>query len=221
MPWSCEQDPGAGSSLPPAAGPCPAGGLLPPAASPCSALGSSPGRLSAEPGRRQRPCPGTQPLGHSRDPALHHSPGHPCRCPAAPSPPLCTSQQRRPGSSWQGRDVAGPGAPSRNLPCTALQPEPYRVRSCADCSCTELSSARTLQAACNPCVPGACAQSPQPCCAVQRSCSWAQLSLCTRALLPAALSGPRARPSSAPQAQPKALQSPLGGFGDEPTDLRP
>ena len=45
--------------------------------SPCSALGSSPGRMSAEPGRQQSPCPGTQPLGHSRDPALHHSPGHP------------------------------------------------------------------------------------------------------------------------------------------------
>ena len=51
--------------------------------SPRSALGSSPGRLSAEPGRRQSPCPGTQPLGHSRDPALHHSPGHPAAPPAA------------------------------------------------------------------------------------------------------------------------------------------
>ena len=75
------------SSLPQAAGSghqqdpalsCPARGLLTATASSHSTLGSSLGRLSAEPGRQQRPCPGTQPLGHSRDPALHHSPGHPC-----------------------------------------------------------------------------------------------------------------------------------------------
>ena len=50
--------------------PCPAvpcRGAPSPHTSPRSALGSSPGTLSAEPGRRQSPCPGTQPLGHSRD----------------------------------------------------------------------------------------------------------------------------------------------------------
>ena len=63
--------------------PLPFRGAPSPHTSPRSALGSSPGRLSAEPGRRQSPCPGTQPLGHSRDPALHHSPGHPAAPPAA------------------------------------------------------------------------------------------------------------------------------------------
>ena len=37
--------------------------LFPPTASPQSATGSSPGRLSAEPGRWQSPCPGTQAPG--------------------------------------------------------------------------------------------------------------------------------------------------------------
>ena len=136
------------------------------AGSPCPALPlskplGSPGRLSAEPGRWQRPCPGTQPLGHSRDPALHHSPGHPCRCPAAPSPPRCTSHERHPGSSWPGRDVLDPGAPSRNLPCTVLQPESYRMQSCEGFSCTELLSACTLRAAWNPFLPG-CLRSEPP-----------------------------------------------------------
>ena len=63
--------------------PLPCRGAPSPHTSPRSALGSSPGRLSAEPCRRQSPCPGTQPLGHSRDPALHHSPGHPAAAPAA------------------------------------------------------------------------------------------------------------------------------------------
>ena len=61
----------------------PCRGAPSPHTSPRSALGSSLGRLSAEPGRRQSPCPGTQPLGHSRDPALHHSPGLPAAPPAA------------------------------------------------------------------------------------------------------------------------------------------
>ena len=56
--------------------PLPCRGAPSPHTSPRSALGSSPGRLSAEPGRRQSPCPGTQPLGHSRDPALHNRNGY-------------------------------------------------------------------------------------------------------------------------------------------------
>lgn len=59
---------------------------------------------------------------------------------------------------------------------------------------------------------GACRQCPQTRCALQRSCSWAELSLCSAAHLPGAPSVPGARPSSAPEDQHKAALSlsPLG-----------
>ena len=53
----------------------------------------------------------------------------------------------------------------------------------------------------------ACRQCPQPCCAWQRSCSWAELSLCSAARLPSAPSMPGAQPSSAAEDQPKAALS--------------
>ena len=65
---SCEPPAPGSSSVSRRPLPCPAlPGAPSPHTSPRSALGSSPGTLSAEPGRRQSPCPGTQPLGHSRD----------------------------------------------------------------------------------------------------------------------------------------------------------
>jgi len=51
------------------------GSLLPPTASPRDAV-RSPGRLSADPGRQQSPCPSTQPVGCT-DPALKDSLGKP------------------------------------------------------------------------------------------------------------------------------------------------
>jgi len=91
----------------------------------------------------------------------------------------------------------------------ALQPETYLVKGCADFSSGQLSASSFSQ------LPSihlfsplsvCCGQSPQPCCTVQRCCSWVELSLCTRALLPGALSVPGARPSSTSEAQPKALK---------------
>ena len=85
--------------------PLPCWGAPSPHTSPLSALGSSLGRLSAEPGRRQSPCPGTQPLGHSRDPALQQpwapgcTPGcTACRHPGTRSPQGCalTMKHRSP-----------------------------------------------------------------------------------------------------------------------------
>lgn len=139
------------------------GGLLPPAASPRSALGSSPGRLSAEPGRRQRPCPGTQPLGHSRDPALHHSPGHPC---------------------LHARLLLPPGA-------AAALPSSQRLTGVRAGKCSPPAS--SVHPATSACLYPLCLcrQCPQPCCAGQRSCSWAELALCSAARLPGAPLGPR------------------------------
>jgi len=59
--------------------------LFPHTASACAAVRSSPGRLSADPGRRQSPCPGTQPPlaqgrcpeGQPWAPLAAHTPSHP------------------------------------------------------------------------------------------------------------------------------------------------
>ena len=77
-----------------------------------------------------------------------------------------------------------------------------RCQEPADVSCHTLPSVVVLLSASKPSLLlsslcASCGQSPQPCCAVQRSCSWAQLSLCS-ACQELCL-GPGARPSSAAQ----------------------
>ena len=91
-----------------------------------------------------------------------------------------TRPSRRP---FQELQLHGPAA--RPLPCQGL----CRFLLQAALSILPLPTASKpsllLSSLC-----ASCGQSPQPCCAVQRSCSWAQLSLCTTALLPRALSVP-------------------------------
>ena len=71
---------------------------------------------------------------------------------------------------------------SRTLICIALLPETYCVADCEDFSHHEFSAVLKLPIALNFSLPpsspvGACRQCPQPCCTLQRSCSWAELSL--------------------------------------------
>jgi len=128
--------------------------------SPRSALGSSPGRLSAEPGKQQSPCPRTQPLEHSRDPALHHSPGHPaaplaaqpaavlghsalrvCFDAAALKPSAGADRQRNTNCLqddllWDVPDLVYP----RGKAATFLQSETYPVKVCEQSSSGELTA---------------------------------------------------------------------------------
>lgn len=86
---------------------------------------------------------------------------------------------RHTGRSCPFRGVPAEGHPPRNLTCIVLQQETYHAKSCEGLFCTEISSAPTLILL--PLIPfclGGCSQSPQPCCAVQRGCSWAELSVC-------------------------------------------
>jgi len=101
----------------------------------------------------------------------------------------------------------------------ALKPDTYCVKDSEDFSTSELSAVSHST------VPviffshlasllGACRQCPQPYCAFQKSCSWAELCLCHTAWLSWAPSIPVAQPSSAAEDQPKALLtlSPLGSL---------
>lgn len=187
--------------------PCPAGGLLlPPRDISPTTMGRSKGRLSIDSGRWQSPCPGTQP------PALKESPGHPgvhthIHTPAAiagrrdsscPVPPmvqqgipdlepvlfLCTGERSH--RLWA---ITSLREPSRNCSCIALLPETYRVKGCEDVSSSELSSALPLQTAFKLSLshlspPAVFRTKQQPCCTLQRSCFWAELSLCGAAHLP-------------------------------------
>ena len=73
------------------------------------------------------------------------------------------------------------GDGTRNNSCAALQPDTYPVQGCEDFSCSELSASPSTLPLTSPSLLSAtlvpCRQCPQPCCAVQRSCSWAELSL--------------------------------------------
>ena len=99
-----------------------------------------------------------------------------------------------------------------NSVCFALLPETYRIKGCEDLCTIELSVVFPLHTAFNLSLPhsfppGACRQYPQPCCTLQRSRSWAELSLASTARLLGAASIPGARPSSAAEDQPKASHS--------------
>lgn len=82
------------------------------------------------------------------------------------------------------------------LLCTALQKEAYPVMCYEDFSSSQLSvfsystQPVTSLSLLSP-TRASCRQCPQPCCAGQRSCSWAELALCSAARLPGAPLGPR------------------------------
>ena len=85
-----------------------------------------------------------------------------------------------------------------------------RWRGCEDCSSSELSAIHPAQTAFNlslPCLSplSACRQCPQPCGALQRSCSWAELSLCSSSCLPCTPCIPGAWNSSTAEDQSKVL----------------
>ena len=157
------------------------------------------------------PAPAHSPVG-CRDPAQKDSPGHPwlhthlhtsaadLPCPsdsAAGKPcskarPLCLhwrNCERPPDGSHRLWDMPALGDLFRNHSCIALQPETYPVKGSEDFSPGEVSSLLPPQTAFNLSLPHpspftTCRQHPQPCCALQRSCSWAELSLGSAACLP-------------------------------------
>ena len=107
----------------------------------------------------------------------------------------------------------------RLLTCTALQPETDCVQDCEAFSSSELSAVFQSQTAfkvsmSNSSPFAACRQCPQPCCALQRSCFWAQLCLFCAAWFPSDPSIPGTQPRSAAEDQPKAEPSlpALGSF---------
>ena len=160
---------------------------LPPTASPHSAVGSSPGRLSADPGRRQSPCPSTQPPG-VQGPCCEGQPWAPL--PAHPASHHCSRPWKKaavmscPSDGAAGKPCSGT-QPSSSTPamgsasfrrslqellCIALHPVTYCVKGCED------FFPHSLSASSHPTLPlnlslscmsplGACRQCPQPCCA--------------------------------------------------------
>ena len=147
-----------------------------------------------------------------RDPARKDSPGHPwlhthLHTPAAiperrqlSCPVILTVQQGSPAlehvlpfytreRSHRLWAVPALGDPSTNCSCIALHAETYHVKGCEVFCSFELSASSHPTLPLNRCLSymtplGACRQCPQPCCALQRSCSWAELSLCSAAHLP-------------------------------------
>jgi len=132
-----------------------------------STIGSFSVTLNDDPGRWQRPFPGTQPPGvqgpcsggQSWVPLAAHLPSQSCSqarekgaalpCPsdtptgspfsaACPPAPNQNSQESHPDSSYQPWHVPGLGDPSKTLICIALQPETYRIMGSDEFSATEL-----------------------------------------------------------------------------------
>ena len=142
--------------------------FFPPTASRCSAVGSSPGRLSTDPGRWQSPCPGTQPPGAQGRcsegqpwaPLAAHPAAHPCShpwekaaivpcpsdgaganpCSGACPPPLHYGNCDSPDRSYRLWEEPALGDPSRNHRFIVLQPETYRVEGCEEFTASELSA---------------------------------------------------------------------------------
>ena len=130
-------------------------------------------------GQSAHGCPGAAGLGHYKGllpdfPTSQCNPGGLSKPTALPTALPETRPSRRP---FQDLQLHGPAA--RPLPCQGL----CRFLLQAALSILPLPTGSKpsllLSSLC-----ATCGQSLQPCCAVQRSCSWAELSLCTRALLP-------------------------------------
>ena len=104
---------------------------------------------------------------------------------ACPPPSHQTSCESPPDSSHSLWDVPAFGDVFRNCSFFALQPETYHVKCCEDFSPLSLSilPPQTVFIVSLPRSSPLSAhrQCLQPCCALQRSCSWAQLSLCSTA----------------------------------------
>jgi len=126
-------------------------------------------------------CPGEAGLWLSMDflPDVLTSQCNPAAVSKPTALPTALPETRPRRRHFQDLQLHGPAA--RHLPCqglcrfllqAALSIHPLPT---ASKSSLLLSSPRA-----------SCGQSPQPCCAVQWSCSWAELSLCTRSLLPGA-----------------------------------